>query len=166
MSKYMIRHDPERCISCKACEVHCQVRGRTAPGVRPGLLITLWAPRRSRGGLQVPFRPSGPAFHREKPWCAGRMPHRRAGETGQRRPGPPGPRPVRGTPGPRRSVPLEGPAVRCRPPARSSSATAVSIASSKDSSRRVWPAAPHDPLLLAPTSGSGKRGTAVPNRVS
>jgi Fe-S-cluster-containing dehydrogenase component len=67
MSKYMIRHDPNRCISCKACEVHCQVRNRTAPGVRPGHLITV-GPVRVEGKIQT-FSAFRPCFHCEKPWC-------------------------------------------------------------------------------------------------
>jgi Fe-S-cluster-containing dehydrogenase component len=67
MSKYMIRHDPHRCISCKACEVHCQVRNRTAAGVKPGVLITA-GPDRLLDKVQIlsAFRP---CFHCEKPWC-------------------------------------------------------------------------------------------------
>jgi Fe-S-cluster-containing dehydrogenase component len=67
MSKYMIRHDPQRCISCKACEVHCQVKNRTAAGVKPGALITV-GPARLPDKVQVTsaFRP---CFHCEKPWC-------------------------------------------------------------------------------------------------
>ena len=67
MSKYMIRHDPQRCISCKACEVHCQVKNRTAASVKPGVLITV-GPERLPDKVQIisAFRP---CFHCEKPWC-------------------------------------------------------------------------------------------------
>jgi Fe-S-cluster-containing dehydrogenase component len=67
MSKHMIRHDPQRCISCKACEVHCQVKNRTAASVKPGVLITV-GPERLPDKVQIisAFRP---CFHCEKPWC-------------------------------------------------------------------------------------------------
>jgi Fe-S-cluster-containing dehydrogenase component len=68
MSKFSIRHDPQRCISCRACEVHCQVKNHTTAGVKPGVLITV-GPERLSEKIQTisAFRP---CFHCEKPWCA------------------------------------------------------------------------------------------------
>jgi Fe-S-cluster-containing dehydrogenase component len=59
--------DESRCIGCRACEVHCQVKNRTPAGVRPGQLVAV-GPERSRGEVRLAaaFRP---CFHCEKPWC-------------------------------------------------------------------------------------------------
>jgi Fe-S-cluster-containing dehydrogenase component len=67
MSNFMIGHDPLRCISCRACEVHCQVKNGVPADIRPGMLITV-GPVRLSGKVQVrsAFRP---CFHCEKPWC-------------------------------------------------------------------------------------------------
>lgn len=67
MSKYMIKLDQQRCISCRACEVQCQVKNRTPAGVRPGLLVAV-GPECRPDAAQAPaaFRP---CFHCERPWC-------------------------------------------------------------------------------------------------
>ena len=67
MSHYTIRHDPKRCISCGACELHCQNINQTPAEVLPGVLITI-GPDQVDETVQVisAFRP---CFHCEKPWC-------------------------------------------------------------------------------------------------
>jgi len=67
MSKHMIRHDPQRCISCKACEVHCQVKNRTARRCQTRCADHR-RPRALGEKVQITsaFRP---CFHCEKPWC-------------------------------------------------------------------------------------------------
>ena len=58
MSKYMIKLDQGRCISCRACEVQCQVKNRAPAGLRPGLLVA--AARGPETGR--PPLPSAPVF--------------------------------------------------------------------------------------------------------
>lgn len=67
MDKHVIDLDEKRCIGCRACEVHCQVKNRTPSGVRPGLLVSA-GPLAEQGRLRLAaaFRP---CFHCEKPWC-------------------------------------------------------------------------------------------------
>ncbi len=67
MSRYLIKLDQERCISCRACEVQCQVKNRTPAGVRPGLLVAV-SPECRPEAVHAPaaFRP---CFHCERPWC-------------------------------------------------------------------------------------------------
>ncbi len=69
MSRYTIRHDAKRCISCRACELHCQVIQGAPPEIRPGILITVGPdelPEQMTGKTISAFRP---CFHCEKPWC-------------------------------------------------------------------------------------------------
>lgn len=67
MSKYIIQHDPKRCISCGACEVLCQVKNQTPKEVRPGVLLTSGPkPIDDVVQLRSAFRP---CFHCENPWC-------------------------------------------------------------------------------------------------
>jgi Fe-S-cluster-containing dehydrogenase component len=63
----MIRHDPQRCISCRACEVHCQVKNNSPAEVRPAMLVSV-GPVLLEGKAQVrsAFRL---CLHCEKPWC-------------------------------------------------------------------------------------------------
>jgi Fe-S-cluster-containing dehydrogenase component len=67
MSKYIIQHDPKRCISCGACEILCQVKNQTTREVRPGVLLTV-GPCEEEETVQVrsAFRP---CYHCENPWC-------------------------------------------------------------------------------------------------
>jgi len=72
MSQYTIKLDPDRCISCRACEVHCQSQNRIRSEARPGLLITC-GPLQVSGKLRIvsAFRP---CFHCERPWCMAACP--------------------------------------------------------------------------------------------
>lgn len=66
-SKYLIKLDPQRCISCHACEAHCKAYKRSPRGARLGLLVTV-GPLKVDGQVRTisGFRP---CYHCEKPWC-------------------------------------------------------------------------------------------------
>ena len=40
MSKFYIRTNQDRCISCKACEVHCKSKNRVPKGAKLGILVS------------------------------------------------------------------------------------------------------------------------------
>lgn len=67
MSRYGIVTDQDRCISCKACEVHCKVANDVPMGARLGRHI-------ASGPHDVAGRPDirtmfMPCFHCDEPWC-------------------------------------------------------------------------------------------------
>jgi Fe-S-cluster-containing dehydrogenase component len=66
-NKYLIKLDPQRCISCRACEAHCKVYKRASKSVRLGLLATV-GPLKIDGQVSTTsgFRP---CFHCNTPWC-------------------------------------------------------------------------------------------------
>ena len=68
MSKYLLVHDPDDCIGCQACEVHCKTNKGLGPGPAPCKIVTVgpfWTGDRPR----VRFVHM-PCFHCEEPWCA------------------------------------------------------------------------------------------------
>ncbi len=67
MSAYFIKTNNKRCISCKACEVHCKVNNRVPLGARLGQMVT--AGPVERGGLPKIRNLFMPCFHCEEPWC-------------------------------------------------------------------------------------------------
>jgi len=72
MGRYMITLDPQRCIGCGACEVQCQTKSHTPPGVRPAQILTASLPAEtSAPRLAAAFRP---CFHCETPWCVAACP--------------------------------------------------------------------------------------------
>lgn len=74
MSKYMIKLDPQRCISCKACEVHCQTKNQLPAGAKLGVLISAGPVLTSAGKPQV-VSAFMPCFHCEEPWCVAACPN-------------------------------------------------------------------------------------------
>ena len=68
MSKYMLKHDEENCISCLACEVHCKSnKNLDEAGPNPCQIISV-------GPIDVGGQPRMrsvfmPCFHCEDPWC-------------------------------------------------------------------------------------------------
>ncbi len=67
MSKYYLLQDPERCIGCLACEVHCKTNKGLPVG--PALCKNM-----SVGPVEVKSVPRVrfvfmPCFHCEEPWC-------------------------------------------------------------------------------------------------
>lgn len=67
MSRYCIVTDQDRCISCKACEVHCKVANNVPVGARLGMHI-------ASGPHDVDGRPDirtmfMPCFQCDEPWC-------------------------------------------------------------------------------------------------
>ncbi len=74
MSRYCIRHEPHRCIACRACELHCQSSHGLSPDVRPGVLLVedMVGP----GGEERGHAAFRPCFHCENPWCVAVCPTR------------------------------------------------------------------------------------------
>jgi Fe-S-cluster-containing dehydrogenase component len=67
MSVYAIKLDTERCISCHACEVHCQAKNCLPQGAKLGRLFTV-GPALLGGKARV-VSAFLPCFHCEQPWC-------------------------------------------------------------------------------------------------
>ena len=72
MSQSYIRTNQDRCITCKACEVHCKAKNRVPLGAKLGLLVT-------SGPVQKGDKPRilnlfMPCFHCEQPWCVAACP--------------------------------------------------------------------------------------------
>ncbi|NDY57027.1 4Fe-4S dicluster domain-containing protein [Desulfovibrio sulfodismutans] len=67
MSKYLIMLDQNRCISCHACEVHCQMKNRVPADARLGKLITVGPV--SHEGKPRMLNLFMPCFQCERPWC-------------------------------------------------------------------------------------------------
>lgn len=72
MSKYCIVTNQARCISCKACEVHCKVKNGVPLGAKLGMHI-------ASGPTNVDGKPVirtlyMPCFHCEEPWCVNACP--------------------------------------------------------------------------------------------
>ncbi len=72
MSKYMIKTNKDRCISCKACEVHCKAKNRVPPGAKLGLLVSV-GPIEQEGDPAY-LNQFMPCFQCEKPWCVAACP--------------------------------------------------------------------------------------------
>lgn len=72
MSKYYIKLNQDRCISCKACEVHCKVKNRVPNGARLGQHISVGPI--SKGGLPRIMNLFMPCYHCEHPWCVSACP--------------------------------------------------------------------------------------------
>lgn len=72
MSKYMIKTNKGRCISCKACEVHCKLKNRVPVGAKLGLLVSMGPV--SRAGSPAYLNQFLPCFQCEKPWCVAACP--------------------------------------------------------------------------------------------
>ncbi|WP_027183307.1 4Fe-4S dicluster domain-containing protein [Desulfovibrio inopinatus] len=72
MSKYYIRTNSDRCISCKACEVHCKVKNRVPVGAKLGQIVTVGPV--DKGGKPKMMNLFMPCFHCEQPWCVAACP--------------------------------------------------------------------------------------------
>ncbi|WP_029898163.1 4Fe-4S dicluster domain-containing protein [Desulfohalovibrio reitneri] len=72
MSTYMIKTNKKRCISCKACEVHCKLKNRVPEGAKLGLLASKGPVK--KGGKPTYLNQFMPCFHCEKPWCVSACP--------------------------------------------------------------------------------------------
>ena len=72
MSNYFIKIDQDRCIGCKACEVHCKAKNRVPVGAKLGQHVSL-------GPIMKKEQPAYmylfmPCFHCEQPWCVSACP--------------------------------------------------------------------------------------------
>lgn len=72
MSTYYIRTKQDRCISCKACEVHCKSKNRVPLGAKYGILVTSGPVM--KGNVPRLMNLFMPCFHCEQPWCVAACP--------------------------------------------------------------------------------------------
>lgn len=72
MSLYYIKTNAKRCISCKACEVHCKAKNRVPLGARLGQLVSVGPV--NKGGKPKIMSLYMPCFHCEEPWCVSACP--------------------------------------------------------------------------------------------
>jgi Fe-S-cluster-containing dehydrogenase component len=72
MSEYLLTMNKDRCISCKACEVHCKVKNRVPPGAKLGVLVTKGPLK--KGGRFEQLNLFMPCYHCNKPWCVAACP--------------------------------------------------------------------------------------------
>lgn len=74
MSQYLLKYEPQRCIGCQACEVHCLSHNHLTATTGLGVLVTV-GPVATEGKPQV-HSAFMPCFHCEKPWCVAACPTR------------------------------------------------------------------------------------------
>ena len=69
MSKYLLHHEAEDCIACRACEIHCKTNKGLGPGPSPCQIVAVAEPdaRRARFVFM-------PCFHCEDAWCMAACP--------------------------------------------------------------------------------------------
>lgn len=72
MSSYFIKIDQNRCISCKACEVHCKAKNRVPAGAKFGQLISIGPVKKKDQPRYLTL--FMPCFHCEDPWCVSACP--------------------------------------------------------------------------------------------
>jgi Fe-S-cluster-containing dehydrogenase component len=72
MSNYLITLNAKRCISCKACEVHCKMKNQVPVGAKLGLLVTVGPT--AKAGKPAIHNLFVPCFHCNKPWCVAACP--------------------------------------------------------------------------------------------
>lgn len=72
MSIYYIRTNQERCISCKACEVHCKAKNKVPLGAKLGILVSSGPV--AKGGNPKILNLFMPCFQCEQPWCVSACP--------------------------------------------------------------------------------------------
>lgn len=72
MSQFFIETNQDRCIACKACEVHCQAKNSLPRNVKFGQLISA-GPLLKKGMPKV-LSLFMPCFHCEIPWCVSACP--------------------------------------------------------------------------------------------
>jgi Fe-S-cluster-containing dehydrogenase component len=72
MSQYYLSHDPQKCIACYSCEVHCKTKNGLPVGPRFCQIMTVGP--KMVGGLPRLGLVFMPCFHCEKPWCVAACP--------------------------------------------------------------------------------------------
>lgn len=72
MSDYYIYQDQNRCIGCRACELHCKTQNDVTVGASFGKIIPV-GPRVVGGVPRMQFI-FMPCFHCEQPWCVSACP--------------------------------------------------------------------------------------------
>ena len=72
MSQYYLSHDPNKCIACYSCEVHCKTKNGLPVGPRFCQIMTVGP--NMVGGLPRLGLVFMPCFHCEKPWCVAACP--------------------------------------------------------------------------------------------
>lgn len=68
MSKYYVTQDIEKCIGCKACEVHCKTKNNSGKGAFFCKMMEV-GPRMKSNNLPALDFVYMACFHCEKPWC-------------------------------------------------------------------------------------------------
>jgi len=72
VSKYYLSHDPEKCIACYACEVHCKTKNALPMGPRFCQIMVIGP--KMVGTLPKLGLVFMPCFHCERPWCVSACP--------------------------------------------------------------------------------------------
>jgi Fe-S-cluster-containing dehydrogenase component len=72
MSKMYIKTNSKRCISCKACEVHCKAKNRVPLGASLGKIVNVGPV--AQGSQPRMLNLFMPCFHCENPWCVAACP--------------------------------------------------------------------------------------------
>lgn len=67
LGKYYIKTNQERCVSCNACEIHCQSKNHLPSDIRFGKLTTL-GPIKKKGVPRL-LSMFVPCFHCDPAWC-------------------------------------------------------------------------------------------------
>ncbi len=73
MSKYKIKLNKDRCISCHACEVHCKVKNNVPQGIQLNKII-ISGPSVDKNGKLTYTMKYQPCFHCKKPECVAACP--------------------------------------------------------------------------------------------
>ena len=69
MSRYLLHHEADDCIGCRACEIQCKASKALGPGPSPCQVVTVHTTPRT----QFVFMP---CFHCEDAWCLAACPTR------------------------------------------------------------------------------------------
>lgn len=73
MSKYKIKLNKDRCISCHACEVHCKVKNNVPQGIQLNKIM-ISGPSVDKNGKLTYTMKYQPCFHCKKPECVAACP--------------------------------------------------------------------------------------------
>lgn len=71
MSKYILHHEAEDCVGCRACEIHCKTNKGLGPGPSPCRIVTVPTPGATTPRARFVFMP---CFHCEDAWCLAACP--------------------------------------------------------------------------------------------
>ena len=69
MSKYILHHEAEDCVGCRACEIHCKTNKGLGPEASPCQIVAVETPGHPRARFVFM-----PCFHCEDAWCLAACP--------------------------------------------------------------------------------------------